>query len=56
MKSTASEPGLNQSNFSGSKFSNVSYCFAIKAIKDKISKVFTVTYGFVEIEQSSCTI
>ena len=34
---------LNQSNFSAFKFSNVSYCFAIKAIKHKISKVFTVT-------------
>ena len=30
---------LNQSNFSAFKFSNVSYCFAIKAIKHKISKV-----------------
>ena len=47
---------LNQSNFSAFKFSNVSYCFAIKAIKHKISKVFTVTCVFVQIEQSSCTI
>ena len=50
---------LNQSNFSAFKFSsihNASYCFAIKAIKHKISKVFTVTCVFVQIEQSSCTI
>ena len=36
----------------------MSYCFAIKAIKHKISKVITVTCVdlFVQIEQSSCTI
>ena len=34
---------LNQSNFCAFKFSNVSYCFAIKAIKYKISKVLTAT-------------
>ena len=40
------------------KFTIVSYCFAIKAIKHKISKVFTVTCAdvFVQIQQSSCTI
>ena len=45
---------LNQSNFSAFKFSNVSYCFAIKTIKHKISKVFTVTYVdvFIQFEQS----
>ena len=47
---------LNQSNFSAFKFSNVSNCFAMKAIKHKISKGFTVTCVFVQIEQSSCTI
>ena len=48
---------LNQSNFSTFKFSNVSYCFEIKAIKHKISMVFTVTCVdvFVQIEQSSRT-
>ena len=35
--------------FSAFKFSNVSYCFVIKAIKHKISKVFIVTC--VQIEQ-----
>ena len=34
---------LNQRNFSAFKFSIVSYRFAIKAIKHKISKVFAVT-------------
>ena len=29
---------LNQSNFSAFKFSNVSYCFAMKAMKHKISE------------------
>ena len=47
---------LNRSNFPAFKFSNVSYCFAIKAMKHKISKVFTLTCVFVQIEQSSCTI
>ena len=44
--------------FSAFKFSNVSSCFAIKAIKHKISKVFTVMCVdmFIQIEQSSCTI
>ena len=48
---------LNQSNFSTFKFSNVSYCFEIKAIKHNIYKVFTVMCGdvFVRIEQSRRT-
>ena len=48
---------LNQSKFSAFKFSNVSSCFAIKAIKHKIPKVFTVTCVdvFEQIEQSSYT-
>ena len=48
---------LNQSNFSTLKFSNVSYCFEIKAIKHNIYKVFTVTCVdvFVQIEQSRRT-
>ena len=48
---------LNQRNFSTFKFSNVSYCFEIKAIKHNICKVFTVTCVdvFVQIEQSSRT-
>ena len=49
---------LNKSNFSTFKFSNVSNCFEIKAIKHKISMVFTVMCVdvFVQIEQSSRTI
>ena len=35
----------------------MSYCFAIKTIKHKISKVFRVTYVdvFIQFEQSSYT-
>ena len=49
---------LNRRNFSAFKFSNVSYCFAIRAITHKISKVFAVTCVdvFVQIEQSFCII
>ena len=42
---------LNQSNFSTFKFSNVSYCFEIKAIKHNYSDVCGRV--FVQIEQSS---
>ena len=51
---------LDQGNFSAFKISIVFYCFVIKSIKHKISKVliYSDVWGRVtlQIEQSSCTI